>query len=422
MFVAGIVAVCVVWFTQYTWMPPCSLQDPCTPDALEVIVDSGLLTLPFLGFLDLRFAAVAAGAVDLAAAAHRGRYSVPVWLVGPLAVSALVILCAVLARLVRPEPPLHRPARRHYVRVGALLAVGVALIGVTVYRQAGADARTRAARIVPVTVTARTGDATIEVLQDDTVRRVSVQDSAAYPVGSLQRIALDDRGLHQLLSEPYDATPLLLPATFALLIGAGLVWRLREAGAAPRPARPRPPRVSVPGGWPELRAPGIILVLGAVVAGVATWERDLREVVQVVCGGDDCPALPMSLIGWGAIGVPLVLAAAIYTFARPGLLALWGLILATGMLAFGVAAMCFAEGAMEDPQNTFFDTYPGAFPALMGYDCALLALIVGSKFALALKDSPRLQRGDGPSALPLLVGAGAQLVVLPFTIWLGLWL
>ncbi|WP_426502420.1 hypothetical protein ACPPVO_32820 [Dactylosporangium sp. McL0621] len=144
-------------------MPPCSLEYPCRPDELGSSFISVLLTLPFLGWVGLRFTAVVAAGAELMVMAHDLWYPSSRLAVVHLAVVALVAVCVVLARRVRAEPMRFRPTAAQYTRAVVLLVAGLAVAGYTFHRQVDADAQTRAARIVTLTVTARLGDDAIAV-------------------------------------------------------------------------------------------------------------------------------------------------------------------------------------------------------------------------------------------------------------------
>ena len=67
MFAGAVAAIIVVGHAAFTGGPACSAQQPCTPDPVGTLVAGGLFTLPVLGFVQLRFAAIVAFAVELAA-------------------------------------------------------------------------------------------------------------------------------------------------------------------------------------------------------------------------------------------------------------------------------------------------------------------------------------------------------------------
>jgi uncharacterized membrane protein len=425
-FIASVVVVAVIVAAQSAWSRPCSTDQPCAPDALGSIVIGGLLVLPFLGWLRLTLAAIVAFAVELGAVADDLLHPADALILTHVTVVPLAVLCALLAWRVPTTPPVRRAMTRQYLRAGALIATGLALVGVTVHRQSTADAQMRSANIVTVTVTERPDSSTIVVDQQGTVRRLEVIDSNAYAVGSRQRLAVDDAGLQQLVSEPYDATPLLSLAVFALVIGAGWIWRLREAVEAPDPAAGGPwwerlrEQLAPDSIWPDVGAESFLVIIGAVVAAFLAWKRILQGLVALVCGTGDCRTWSMPLIGWAAIALPFLMMAAIYLLAKPRLLGAWGLIVSFSLLAFDLVMMFIVKNAAEDPrQHDFFDAHPGVSALLIGFWCAFGGVVLLGPLPLVLKGSQRLRFHGAPSALPLLVIAGGQLLALPFALWFG---
>ncbi|WP_426502419.1 hypothetical protein ACPPVO_32815 [Dactylosporangium sp. McL0621] len=223
-------------------------------------------------------------------------------------------------------------------------------------------------------------------------------------MGSEQLLAVDDAGLRQLVAEPYDATLLLIPAIFAVLLGAGRVWRLREAAADSRLEKV----VREPGAWPAL-GPEALLIAVVAVLGIIYWEPVLGRLVLAVCGPDTCRPLPMVLIGWAAIAVPMFALVAISTLARPGWIAMWWIYGSSAVLAFTCSVLIAAADLDNSPrQPTFFAAHPGSFATLTGSGLVLAALPLAVPFARAARGRTRL-----------LVLAGAELAVLPLAIWLG---
>lgn len=425
-FIVSAAVLVVIVGAESAWGRLCSAQQPCTPDALGSVVFGGLLILPFLGWLHLPLAAIVAVATEFGAVADDLLHPADALVVTHFAMIPLAVLCVGLAWRTPTEPPLRRATTGQYLRAGALIAVGLALVGWSVHRQTSADAQLRSAQIVMVTVSEEPDSSTIVVDQQGNVRRLDVADSAAYAVGSQQRLAVDDAGLHQLVSEPYDATPLLSLATFALLIGVGWLWRLREAADAPYPAPARPSwkrlreQAAEDGVWPDVGPEAILVIIAAGVAPALAWKRVLQGFVALVCGTGDCRSWSMPLIGWAVIALPFFMMAAIYILAKPSLLAAWGLIVSFSLLVFDLVTMFILDNATDNRQRYgFFDTYPGMFELLIGFWCAFVGLGVLGPVPVALKGSGRLRFHGAPSALPLLVIAGGQLLALPFALWFG---
>jgi uncharacterized membrane protein len=150
------------------------------------------------------------------------------------------------------------------------------------------------------------------------------------------------------------------------------------------------------------------------VAAFLTGKRILHGLVALVCGSGDCRSWSMPLIGWAAVAVPFVMMAAIYLLAKPRLLGAWGLIVSFSLLAFDLVTVFVVKNATDDPnQRDFFDAL------FFGFWCAVCGLVLLGPLPLVLKGSQRLRFHGAPSALPLLVIAGGQLLALPFALWFG---
>jgi len=425
-FIAAVAVLVVLVTAVSAWSRPCSTEQPCEPDALGSVVLGALLVLPFLGWLHLPLAAIVAFAVELGAVADDLRRPADALILTHVTVIPLAVLCGALAWRVPAKPPLRRATTRQYLRAGALIAAGLVLVGVALHRQSAADAQMRSAHVVAVTVIERPDSSTIVVDEQGTARRLAVIDSNAYAVGSRQRLAVDDAGLRQLTSEPYDATTLLSLAVFALVLGAGWIWRLRRAVDAPEPATDRPwwQRLREQAGtdsiWPDVGPESLLVIIGAVVAAFVVWKRILHGLVGLVCGTGDCRSWSMPLIGWAAVAVPFLITAAIYLLAKPRLLGAWGLVVSFSLLAFDIVTVFIVKNATEDPnQRDFFDARPGMSALFFGFWCAVSGVVLLGPLPLVLKGSQRLRFHGAHSALPLLVIAGGQLLALPFALWFG---
>jgi hypothetical protein len=318
--VAGLIVLGVVADVRYTG----------APDMLAGIIAGGLLSLPFLAWVQLRFAAVVAAAAEVAIVGHDLRYPAQALFVVHLAVVVLAVGSAVLAWRVGARP-VRQSTTGQVVRAGMVFTAGIVLVALAAY----------------------------------------------WPPA------------------------LLGPATFVLLVGAGAVWRLRDAAATPQPARSptrSPARRDGRREWPEL-GPEVLLVFVLPVLGAVTAKPDLRWLVHVVCGTGDCPPLPMAVIGWSVFAVPLFAVAAIYALAKPTELASWGLVVAVGPLLFGSAVVLFAE-----------DQVPEAYAVKIGFVCGWAALLLFGPLAPAMKSG---------KLTPLLAITGGQLAALPLATWLS---
>lgn len=118
-------------------------------------------------------------------------------------------------------------------------AAGLACAAWSAARQAQADGQQRAAEIVTATVRSHPDWDTLDLAfpGGGADEIVSVYDAAVYPVGSTVRLAVDDRGLRQPLSEPYDASPWYALASVLPARGRFLV-AIRRAGIGPAPSLP----------------------------------------------------------------------------------------------------------------------------------------------------------------------------------------
>jgi hypothetical protein len=215
-------------------------------------------------------------------------------------------------------------------------------------------------------------------------------------------------------------------ATSALLIGVGRVRRRRPARDAPNPAPARRSgqqireQAAEDGVWPEVGPEALLVIIAAGVAPAFTWKPVLHWLAAQVCGTGDCRSWSMPLIGWAVIALPVLMMASFYLVATPSRLAAWGLVVSFSLLVFDLITAIIVEHATDDPRwYDFFDTYPGLFELLIGFWCAFGGFLLVGSFALIGKGSQRLRFHGAPSALPLLVIAGGQLLALPFALWFG---
>ncbi|WP_426506920.1 PH domain-containing protein [Dactylosporangium sp. McL0621] len=257
-----VVAAAAVLSLHVAFDPPveCSDAAPCGPDWLNALLFGLVAALPVVAFLSLPVTAWLAALFFTADAiwqeAHPGLAS-PAWLTG--ADAALALLAFVTARL---DPPglgsaaemwaattSHRkpPAPAVLPRYGfgwRLLAVplllgALAVAGLALADQTGADDRLAAADRVTAEVTAHPDEYTLEVrlpgaTPADAPARVTVADADEHPVGSHVAVLVSGDGLYQLVSEPYDTSGWLSLAVLLAGVAAGCLARARERAAVAR--------------------------------------------------------------------------------------------------------------------------------------------------------------------------------------------
>ncbi|MGB2572556.1 hypothetical protein ACPFP2_29545 [Micromonospora citrea] len=221
--------------------PPCTEAAPCGPDRAGNVLIGLLLSSVVAGWLGLRFAAgvgvvTAVGLVGYTLA--RPGQGPPLWSAGvALAYAAgCLLLHRRSARRAparapepaerEPVPPVRwalRPPLAPTLAAAALLGAGVAVALWVGHAQDRADARQATATTVTGTVRAHPDRETVELaLPDGGTTRMTVFEADDHPVGGTFRFAVDDRGLRQPLSEPYDLTPWLSLATLLGVVGLGL--------------------------------------------------------------------------------------------------------------------------------------------------------------------------------------------------------
>ncbi len=251
----GLVIVTVAGETS----PACTAAAPCGPDW----VGAGLLGL-LLGsavavFVHRWTAALLAIAMTAGwLLAEQADPSHSWWVeLAALGYTALCVRVAGADRLEPAPPALTLPvpapaARRHRLGRGWRLLAGVLLLAAaavawgTVAQQRHVERQEDAARLVHARVTRHIDDTTIAVRLADggSDTRVGVLDAAAYPVDSTLDFLVDEDGLHQPASEPYDVTGLLVFAELGAALAVAALARARryEHGllrflAEPQPAR-----------------------------------------------------------------------------------------------------------------------------------------------------------------------------------------
>jgi hypothetical protein len=137
----------------------------------------------------------------------------------------------------RERPPtvedLPRPGRVWRLAGRVLLVAAVVCLGWGWIVQHRVDAQQQAATRVTAEVTAHVGESTVQVRLPEGLVTVGVFDVANYPIGSDMVFYVDDRGLHQPVSEPYDATGWLFLGVFLAAVAAAAIARGVEIGHGP---------------------------------------------------------------------------------------------------------------------------------------------------------------------------------------------
>jgi hypothetical protein len=237
----------------------CSAAQPCGPDWTGAVLLGLLLASAAAIFVHRWTAALLSIAMTaLWLIAEQADPSHTWWVqLGALAYTALCVRVAAAERLEPAPPALTLPvpapvgARPRLGRGWRLLAAALVLGagGITwgtVAQQQRVQQQEDGAQLVqgrvtkqvdPTTITVRIGDNS-----EDT--RVDVLDSAAYPVGSTLGFLVDEDGLRQPVSEPYDVTGLLTFAELAAGLAVAALARAHRYEAAlrgflghPQPAR-----------------------------------------------------------------------------------------------------------------------------------------------------------------------------------------
>ena len=216
--------------------PPCSAAAPCGPDPARWLAFGALAApVPMLWVHRWSAAAAACGAAVLWLAAFTGWIVLLAW-----AYAALVCWLAGRRSAAADPPTAHRrppapPSLPSVARPALLLAL-VALAGAgglgawVLWRQEQADRQQSRARIVAGVVQAATTDepALQVTLNGGHTLRTPSLAPRDYPAGSTVQLYVDDQGLRQLRSEPYDVTRWLALAVAAAGTGAALLARVRR--------------------------------------------------------------------------------------------------------------------------------------------------------------------------------------------------
>ncbi|WP_430782075.1 hypothetical protein [Actinoplanes sp. G11-F43] len=251
-------AVLVFLLTLFT-IPDlrCSTAAPCDAEPVTSLGIGLLAAVAVTTFLHRwAAAALAVACLGLWAAADRAddaglewRAALPV-----LLVVTTVVVARLRHRIEPDDAPRRRPPRplRIPVRTGALvgglllLAVSLAGITATLRQQQRVTAQEAGARSVTAVVHGyRDEDTVLTVQTPDGRLDIDVLAATDYPIGTPVELLVDDDGLRQLRSEPYDITWLLLPLTVGAGAGLALIARagtrhraLRRLFDHDRPFRP----------------------------------------------------------------------------------------------------------------------------------------------------------------------------------------
>jgi hypothetical protein len=210
--------------------PPCSEEAPCLPQPAASLLLGLMGAVVVLGFIHLKLTAIAAIAVEVGVIWHdvaRPQEAAS----GEVHIALIVLagICVWLAAGVRPKPAKARPGGGRFGTAALLVVLAFGFLILATSQQAKADERTRAAQTVTTTVRSHADfDTVVLEFPDGHTESITVYDSATYPVGSPLRMSVDDDGLRQPISEPYDATPWVALAGMVGLIGAGLLWRYTD--------------------------------------------------------------------------------------------------------------------------------------------------------------------------------------------------
>jgi hypothetical protein len=255
----------------------CTPATPCAPDPASALGLGLALSIAVVGVIDATSAGwlavvftVAGIAYDLVHPAIAG----PPWLyAADLALAAGCLLIARFGRVRQPHGPAiawlagvryeRPPAPAELPRLGrgwrttaialALLALGFAVLTWSV--QARMNARQQVAARVPAEVVGPVDEFTVRVRTGERTMDIGVLDAGNYRTGQQIELYLDHDGLHQPVTEPYDASGWLTLTALLAGIALACVRRGRQARAALRhlfgEAQPVN-QVYVRGGWGRL--------------------------------------------------------------------------------------------------------------------------------------------------------------------------
>jgi hypothetical protein len=247
---AWLVTVLVLFVLVGPWAHvPCAAAAPCRPSPLT-FAGFGLLVSLVAAVYAHHWAArllvagtlglVLAGAVQEAAYAGWG-YAVAVvvalvgWWFTLRRRSAGVTTLPVLGHAAVPRPTrlsYYRPSTAVWAAVLAIVAV---LIGLgALAAQEDAEARAASARLVSGEVVRHLDDGVEVRLDDGSMANIRVDAPADYPVGSRFPLRVDDAGLAEPVSEPYDTSGWIGLAALAGGAALAVGWRSAATNLARR--------------------------------------------------------------------------------------------------------------------------------------------------------------------------------------------
>jgi hypothetical protein len=229
---------------------PCTVSDPCLTRPITFLgvgLAMSLVAAVFAHRWAARVLAAAFVAVFVTGVALEGAYRGWEVVVGPPVVAiacwwftmrcrqASVAAAPVVAHAMVPGPARVTFFRRSAVVWAGLWAVAAILTaaGYQVSQQ-NAEARQAAATLVTGTVTGQLSDGVQVRLDDGTLLEVGVRDPEAYEAGSSLPLRVDDDGLRQPVSEPYDISAWMALAGFAGGVAVALGWRAAAVNLARR--------------------------------------------------------------------------------------------------------------------------------------------------------------------------------------------
>ncbi|MFY1695121.1 hypothetical protein [Solwaraspora sp. WMMA2101] len=405
---------------------PCREASPCGPDPSANLLLGMLTVLPLLHWIQLEFASALAFAAPAALFAYdlsRPDEDAALW--GYLLLVGLAAGYAWLTRAARrpSQAGWRRPAPSAVFFVVVLIGAALACVAFSVERQERADAQQRAAQILAATVRSHVSSSEIELdLPGDRPSIfVEVYDADDFPVGSTTRIAVDDRGLRQLVAEPYDASPWYALAAMLAIVGVGLGWRAVRteppAGRHSSPGRRRPGRHgtdedgiwailssrSARHAWADLGRWELVvfaaLIVGALVVGIIRREALLVGLLDVGCSDTGCRPVVLAALGWAIIGVPMLVMVTAYLLGDVSRVTVRVCFAALAVLTCGLTVMLAETDGAAD-QASVDAVGPELELLHPGFGAALFALILGSSVARFGTDR------DGPLARLLRVDSG----------------
>jgi hypothetical protein len=240
--------------------PPCTLRTPCGPDVASW-VELGLLVAPAIMVYAHRWAA-AWGAVTCAVAwPLLDRFAIDRLGWAMFLPLVLALVAAFVARhrtarfehlspraMVSPPPALPRVGGSLIVAAAVVFVASAGFGGWVAWRQDRVEQQEARARVAGGTVREQIDDDGVPVIRvelaDGSSQRLKVLSTDDYPPGSPVEVLVDDAGLRQLRSQPYDLTPLLTWSLGGLGLAVALLVRalqrrrdLRALFARPQPVR-----------------------------------------------------------------------------------------------------------------------------------------------------------------------------------------